>query len=280
MMNEENVDKMLKQALSPVIPDEELNQKLKRKMEGNSVKNEFFTRQICAEGTNFAGSGKGKDIKMKQFKLKKVIILAAACCLMIGTVSIASSGIISYVGGHSSANGEKDFTKLEKLENEAGFNIKALENYENGYTFSQMVICDMADYDENDNEVAKYKGISIEYEKEGEAGLTIDAEEEIHVHHEDEREPDDTLTINGIEVKYFVDTYKWVPEDYELTAEDEANMERNDYFISYGTDDVSENQVSYVIWVQDGVQYIINNIYGKTEPDVLFRMAQELIMAE
>ena len=43
MMNEENVDKMLKQALSPVIPDEELNQKLKRKMEGNSVKNEFFT---------------------------------------------------------------------------------------------------------------------------------------------------------------------------------------------------------------------------------------------
>ena len=38
----------------------------------------------------------------------------------------------------------------------------------------------MADYDENDNEVAKYKGISIEYEKEGEAGLTIDAEEEIH----------------------------------------------------------------------------------------------------
>ena len=84
----------------------------------------------------------------------------------------------------------------------------------------------MADYDENDNEVAKYKGISIEYEKEGEAGLTIDVEEEIHVHHEDEREPDDTLTINGIEVKYFVDTYKWVPEDYELTAEDEANMER------------------------------------------------------
>lgn len=253
MMNEEKVDKMLKQALSPVIPDEELNQQLKRKMEGN---------------------------KVKHIKLKKVIILAAACCLMIGTVSIASSGIISYVGGHSSAFGEKDFTKLEKLENEAGFSIKALENFQNGYSFSQMVICDMADYDENDNEVAKYKGISIEYEKEGEAELTIDAEEEIHVHHEDEREPDHTLTIDGIEVKYFVDTYKWVPADYELTEEDKANMERDDYFISYGADEVSENLVSYVIWTQDGIHYLINNIHDKTEPEILFQMAQELIMTE
>lgn len=253
MMNEEKIDQLLQQALSPVIPDEKLNQRLKREMEGK---------------------------KMKKFKVKKAILFVAACCLMLGTVSIASSGIVSYVTSHSRAFGEKDFTKLAKLESEAGFSIKALENFQNGYAFSEMVIENSTDHDENGNALAQYKGIMLTYEKAGEDRLYINTEQEIHVHSENVRQPDLTQTIDGIEVKYYVDIYKWVPADYELTEEDKLNMEKDNYNISYGADEVSENPVSGVDWVQDGIWYHIGNVYGKTEPEVLFEMAQELIMAE
>ena len=56
MMNEEKVDQLLQQALSPVIPDEEINHRIKQKMEGK---------------------------KMKRLQVKKVAVLVAACCLMI-----------------------------------------------------------------------------------------------------------------------------------------------------------------------------------------------------
>lgn len=253
MMNEEKIDQLLQQALSPVIPDEKLNQRLKREMEGK---------------------------KMKKFMIKKVILIAAACCLMLGTVSIASSGIVSYVTSHSKAYGEKDFTKLAELEKEAGFSIKALETFTNGYAFSQMMITDNTDHDENGNALSHYKGISLNYEKSGEDKLFIDVEQEANVHSANEREPDQTMMIGDIEVKYYLDTYKWVPADYELTEADKINMEKDNYNISYGTDKVSENFVSSVNWVQNGIWYSIMNIYDKTEPEVLLEMAQELIMAE
>ena len=54
-------------------------------------------------------------------------------------------------------------------------------------------------------------------------------------------------------------------------------MEKDNYFISVGASEVSENLASGVSWVQDGIYYHIGNVYGKTEPEVLFQMAEELI---
>ena len=81
-------------------------------------------------------------------------------------------------------------------------------------------------------------------------------------------------------MKYYLDTYKWVPSEYELTEQDKKNMEKDNYFISVGTDTVSENLVSGVSWVQDGIYYHIGNVFGKTEPEVFFQMAEELIKSK
>lgn len=253
MMNEEKVNQMLKQALSPVAPDEVLNQKLKEELEGK---------------------------KMRKFKVKKTVILVAACCMMLGTVGLASSGVVSYITVGTSTLGEKDFSKLKSMESKAGFSIKALENFQNGYTFTEMHVAESIDHDENDNVLAKYKEIELQYEKAGADVLSINVMQAACAHSEEEREPDQTVMIGDIEVAYMVDTYKWVPAGYELTEEDKANMERDDYFISEGVDKVSESQVSHVVWVQDGIRYSIMNVYGKTEPEVFFQMAKELIIAE
>lgn len=253
MLNEEKVDMILKSALSPVTPDERMNQRLKQELEGK---------------------------KMKKFNMKKVVICVAACCLLLGTVSIASSGIISYTTVHSWAFGERDFSKLEKLEEKAGFSVKAVEQFQNGYQFSDMSIDHNADHDENGNVIGQYKGIDFSYKKQGEDMLYMNTQLAETAYEEMEREPDVVQVIENIEVKYYLDTYKWVPGDYELTDEDKKNMEKDNYFISMGASEVSENQVSGVSWIQDGIYYHIGNVYGKTEPDILFKMAEELIMAE
>lgn len=253
MMNEEKVDKILKQALSPVIPDEGINQKLKQELEGK---------------------------KMKKFKVKKTVVLVAACCMMLGTVGLATSGTVSYITSGSTTPAETDFAQLENMENKAGFSIKALENFQNGYIFTKMWVAESVDHDEDDNVLRRYNNIDLKYEKGGEDALSINVMQAACAHSEEEREPDQTTVIEDIEVAYWVNTYKWVPVGYELTEEDKANMERDDYFISEGADGVSENQISHAVWVQDGMRYSIMNIYGKTEPEVFFQMAEELIVAE
>ena len=153
-----------------------------------------------------------------------------------------------------------------------------MKSFQNGYTFSGMDVSDTNAKDEEGNTLDNYKEISIKYEKAGETGLSMYAMEAIHDHETDKRSADKTVGINGAQVKYYVDTYKWVPADYEVTPEDEANMERGDYFISYGADAVSENQVSYVIWIQDGIRYCIMNVHNASSPEELFQMAKEIIV--
>ncbi|MGN1180364.1 MAG: hypothetical protein ACI4SD_04045 [Suilimivivens sp.] len=218
-----------------------------------------------------------KRNKIRHFSAKKAVILAAACCLLVGTVSVAASGKIAYLASGFYFKDFESYKQLAQAEEKAGFSIKAVETFQNGYTFSGMDVSDTNAVDEEGNTIENYKEIGIRYKKAGADGLSLYAMEAVHDHEEDRRGADKTIGINGIEVKYYVDTYKWVPTDYEMTAEDEANMERGDYFISYGADEVSENQVSYVIWVQAGIRYSIMNTRSATSSDVLFEMAKELI---
>lgn len=255
-MTNERMDQILRQTLSPEIPDKILNQNLKRMMEEKEM----------------------KKIQVKHFSLKKAVILTAVCCFLVGTVSVASSGkIVSLVSGFYYKEYSL-FQQLEEAEANAGFTVKAVESFQNGYTFSDISVSDTKGLDEEGNVLETYKQIRIAYKKAGEDALTLYAQEAVHSHDENGRAADKTTGINGIEVKYYTDTYKWVPAGYELTAQDQANLEREDYYISEGADEISENQVSYVVWTQDGVRYSIMNVKAATSPEVLFGMAQELIM--
>lgn len=251
-MTDERMELILRQTLAPEIPDENLNRNLKRQMEEKKMKKKFFN-------------------------VKRTIILAAACCLLIGTVGVASSGKIAMLVSGFYHREFNSFTQLSSAESSAGFCIKALEGFQNGYIFSGMCVDDVKALDENRNTVETYKEISIEYSKAGENDLHFDAVEQLHTHAENKRTADKTMGMNGVEVRYYIDTYKNVPAGYELTAEDKENLKRSDYYISEGSDKISVNQHSYVIWNQDGVRYSIMNIDGVTPAEELFSMAGELI---
>lgn len=255
-MTDERMDQILRQALSPEIPDEKLNRNLKRKM---------------------AAMAAGREGTMKRFNMKKAVIFAAACCLLVGTAGVASSGKIAYLASGFYHRGYESFDQLTEAQENAGFHIKAVESFQNGYTFSSMYVHDTKGQDEDGNTLEQYKEITIDYKKAGGDDLSVYAMPAVFSHDDGKRDADLTTDMNGIQVRYYVDTYKWVPEDYELTAQDEENMKRDDYNISVGADRVSENKVTYAIWYQDGVRYSIMNVHGATSSEELFRMAEEII---
>lgn len=255
-MTDERIEQILRQALSPEIPDEILNRNLKRKM---------------------AAKAAGREGTMKRFNMKKVVILAAVCCLLVGTVCVASSGKITMLVSGFYHKGFESFEELSKAQASAGFSIKAVERFQNGYAFSSMYVNDTKGLDENGNTLEHYKQINIDYEKKGENVLYFDAQQAAFAHDEGKREADQSADVDGVEVKYYVDTYKMVPEGYELTEQDEENLKRDDYYISVGADEISETRMSYVTWFQDGIKYSIMNIRGTTPSGVLFEMAKEII---
>lgn len=248
-MNDEKTDQILRQTLSPIIPDERLNQNLKREME---------------------------EKKVKRFSIKKTVILAAACCLLVGTVSVAASGKIVTIIAGSGLSAVTDFDQLFKLEEMAGFEVDAVETFSNGYTFSEMYIDNYTGLDSGNNVVSENKGISINYEKAGEDILFLKTENAAY-HEEEGRTPAQTVNINGVEVNYYVDACEWVTVEYEVTAEELIARERSERDISDDTDESSGNQVSSAVWEKDGVRYELISLYKAAPAEVLLEMAGELI---
>lgn len=248
-MKDEEIDQILRQTLSPIVPDECLNQNLKREME---------------------------EKKVKRFNIKKMIILASACCLLVGTVSMAASGKIVTIIAGSGLSAVTDYDQLFRLEEMAGFEVDAVETFSNGYAFSEMYIDNYTGLDSGNNVVSENKGISISYEKAGEDMLFLKTENSIY-HDEEERTPAQTVNINGVAVNYYVDTCEWVTVEYEVTAEELVARERSDDNSSDGADENSKDQVSSAVWVKDGVRYELISLYKATPAEVLLEMAEELI---
>lgn len=262
-MTDERTEQILRRTLAPEIPDENMNQNLKRKMEGKM--RELNEKTFRTE--------RGR----KRHRTGRTVAMAAALCLVFGTIGVASSGKISSVISKSRPNEFRNFGQLSEAESKAGYEIKAVDSFGNGYSFSGMSIDYAQELDEGGNVLGEYKGIDISYEKEGADGLVLDTMEAVH-YHGNEAPAVQTAQIGGIEVSYSISTYKWVPAGYELTPEDRQNLLRSDYNISEGADEISENQVSHASWIENGVYYCITNISGVTPADVMFQMASELIM--
>lgn len=256
-MTNNEMDQILRQTLAPEIPDEILNRNLKKKMEEKSM----------------------KYSEKKHFSVRKAVVLAAACCLLAGTVGVASSGKIVTLFSSISMDDfrGKNFAQLPEAEKRAGFEIKALETFSNGYKFTEVQTMTTNGADENGNILERYREISLDYEKAGEYSINIYAMEAAYAH--DDRAAKQTADINGIRVSYYVDTYKLVPVGYELTTEDEENLKKSDYYISEGADEISERQITTIVWYQNDIRYSMLTSGGVIPAKEMFAMAEELIMS-
>jgi hypothetical protein len=255
-MTDERIDELLYKTRLDICPDEVLKHKTKR--------------MIMTNGT-------GKEIKMKKYRIKKTIVITAACCLLFSTVVIASTRIIKYSVSHS-INGEyKNYEDLTKAEERAGISIKAPEKFKNGYTFKEAGVVESEERGENDEVISKYNEIKIAYTKFGEDMIAVYAKPKQFFTIGDPERYANKTEIDGIDVYYFVTAYKCVTPDYKLTDEDIRRQEEEGLQISVGASKNYETQVCNCMWVQDGVGYDMLCTKSAVPDEKMFEMAAEII---
>ena len=224
----------------------------------------------------------GQEVSMKKseqgrkhFSAKKLVIGVAAACLLISG-GVFAGKTAGYISGY-----EKEYTyaELDKAEEKLGFSPDVAEVFSNGYRFEKMWVGNTRAVDENQETVYTFPELSVDYVKDGvsDISLYVDMRPEKG---EQDKEPDLTDQCGDIALRYDVYTYKFVPAGYELTEEDKANLERDDYEISEGSDEIEYSQMTHVTWEKDGVYYCLLGSDTALTGEEMFAMAKELIGAE
>lgn len=217
-------------------------------------------------------------MNMKHFNLKKVAIGVAAACLLIPG-GVYAAGHATALVSHSTLGAQyKSYDgDMGKAEDKLGYDVQTVENFDNGYSFKAMEVTDVQGLDDNSNKLYTYKDMTIYYEKAGCPSIYLDMYRPVE-NYEQTKTPNATKACGDITLYYDEYTYKSVPADYELTAEDENNEQRDDYYISVGSDEVEINLSQGVTWeTADGTHYNLAGFDLGLSADEMFTMAEEII---
>ena len=230
-----------------------------------------------ASGDSFTGmednTMKKTTQKHTHFSVKKLVIgIAAACVLLVGGVSAGKTAM--YISGWN--HGTYSYEEQDKAEKELGYEVDLVEQFSNGYCFEKMSVFETNAADENANTLYTFLELNAEYEKDGVSDIDLYADQRPE-DTEWSKVPDMTDQCGDITLRYDVVTYKFVPVGYELTEEDKTNLERDDYEISEGSDEVEMCQYSSVRWDKDGVHYDLMGRDVTLSGEEMFEMAKELI---
>ena len=257
MRQEYDLENKLKEALAQECEDITASRDLKERIDA-----EILERQ--------------KEADMKHFSVKKLIIgVAAGCFLISGGVFAAGHAVTlsthSYLGDRY-----KSFSDLDKAEAKLGYQVDAVETFENGYRFKSMSVTDVQGEDESGNAVYTFKSMDIHYGRGGDPSISVYIEKPVETQVR-KQEPQAVRQVGDITVYYDTQIYKFVPPNYELTEEDKAKQESGELAISYGSDKVQVQTCHNVTWYKDGIFYNILGFDVNISAEEMLDMAEEII---
>ena len=222
----------------------------------------------------------GGIIMKAGFRIKSAGLVAAACTLFVGVTAFAASGIITRMESHDRFGSEvtvyEDFGKIESATN---YDILTVNKFENGFTFKDAEVVESEAYGESGNKVEDSVGAVLTFEKDGMADINIHVDA-INAEWDVEDTSIETRTIDGIEAKYSVDEYLFLPASQEGSVSQELldRQESDDhFFISYGSSDEETKYYNHLSFDKDGVHYSLSAFDTTLTVDELFEMADELI---
>lgn len=247
-------------------------------------------RERLIKSLSDANEEKNGGFMKAKFNIKKVSVAAAACCILVGGTAFAAGHVASIVSSNRVLTQTSEFDKLEKLEADANIDVTAVESFSNGYVFDYMEIKDMQTYDEEQNKLQDYSGISIQYINPDLPDVYVDMSPVIDEdHHVDENsevaaKAQLSRTVGDIDIYYSQDEYLFLPESEEETgpSEEEKLREETDdhFYISYGTDERETQFISNVTFEMDGVVYVIGSFDNTLSGEEFLQMAEEIVLSK
>jgi len=212
----------------------------------------------------------------------RTVLIAAIITVLLGAAAYAISGIIHSTGTYPMSNtGEyNSLGELPRIEKTVGYDITPPESFTNGFAFERISVKGEAAFDENNDVLMDFYGVSIEYAKSGAQNIVLFLSPALDLPAAGERpDPMRTRKIDGVEVRYSRDHYKIVPENYEKTEADLIAEAAGHFYITYGPGTVEEHDYEFASFVLNGVEYALMDENGDGE-ETLFQMASEVIAAQ
>lgn len=242
----------------------------------SEARREQIHQAIRAQSERQTGTEKEETIMRLGFK-RKVILTAAAMCIF-GTVAAFAAGKIA---GYYSGGGAIDqptyekFADLASAEEQAGFPMKAVETFENGYSFQKGFLDNVEARDDAGNVVESFPELMLRYENGGNA-LTITAKKARA--NEIFEGKVTTTEYEGLTLLYKEDNYLFLPPSQEPSEADKRAEEAGELYISYGSDKEERSVYHFMQWDDGGTRYLVM-ADGEAAPgqEEMAKMAQQII---
>lgn len=217
---------------------------------------------------------------MSKTKTITRIFLIAAVIAMLAVTAYAADllHVKSLMTGTSDSY--SSYSKVKKAMRQAGFEIDIRENFDAGYAFELIRVQEIDAMDENNHKLFSYNELAVHYRNGDGNRLVLCAYQDREDLPVTEHADGITKEIGSVDASYWQDHYKFVPDDYEPTDEDKAWMEQPGNFISYGSDEITEQNPGFLEWEKNGVCYFFMDMRGQVPAETLFAMAEELILAK
>jgi hypothetical protein len=211
------------------------------------------------------------------FTLKRVAFAAVALCLVIPTAAFALGHINSYVTVSDKASAYSKLPTASELTHDVGFAPKAVESFANGYRFKAAYVNNTKGLDESGNTVEKFKQIDYTYVSANGQNVSLCISKP-PVSEEDTKGGNAQVTAyKGIELTYLEQTYRFVPSDYQMSAQDKAESDSGAVVFSYGSDEVTDTTFKFLTWSDQGIHYsLMANDTNLSQADFV-SMAKEII---
>ncbi len=211
---------------------------------------------------------------MKRFHMKKAVIATAAAVMVFGTLAVASGGV-KYMASHSSAIPDyTKYTDLSTAEASVGLVTDAPESFSNGYRFNGINIVENSYENEEHNTIDSFRSISVRYKK-GSDRISYDVDPRPVMAGEADSATD-IMEENGVTYYYNELHSKWVPGNYQPTAEEQAQVEAGTLNIGYGASEISYSDSKSVTWEKDGNTHQIFCMDIDLSKEELLNMALEI----
>lgn len=199
------------------------------------------------------------------FKMKRMVALLAALCLI--TVTCYAAVEISTYESHSGQEYTK-YADLALVEADVGFAFNRVEEFSNGFRFERGGTNISSAMDENGNVIGEeVKGANVLYSSADHKQVMLFVKPQVFY------EADRQMMETG----YNSDTYKFVPDDYQLTDEDKRMMDAGDFFVSYGSDEVEVVQEESYRWEDGNLVYSLMAFDCRLGEEILAAMAREIM---
>ena len=210
-------------------------------------------------------------------KISRILIAAAVICLLTVTAFAAERARASSLVVKNKVYNEK-YETLQKEAEQNGLDVNIPEQFETGFRFQEVRTGEVEGEDDAGNPVLTFRELTAYYQNDDGQRVSLRVQPNLgEASQEDTRLPEASKTVRGITLNYYVDHYKFVPEGYALSEEEQKWMQQPGNYLSYGADEVTESAFAYLKWKTAEGDFSLTDVSAAIDPDVLFEMAEEIL---